>query len=161
MAAGAILADVVGGKSTGDTIVKTIKIVAIGIAIILIINIISSFFKKVKKTTTAVGDQMGGVLTEQQTGVSIPRQQVCKAVAQDIWDNMHSEWRPWPLSNYYWEDDEAIRIALNRLVTKGEAIYASAEFRELSGKSLKSEIAGRLNKSEEDKVNRIVLENLV
>ena len=160
MGAIGILKDVAGGDNPVKKWLAIGKIILIIIVAFFVINMIVSFFKSVKKGSSAAGDLAGGTIIEHQTGVSVQRQQVCKEVAKEVFDSLHSQWTsPW--TRYYWEDDEDIQLALNRLLTKEEAVLTSSFFRELASDSLKAVISQRLDQKEEDKVKRIVLENLV
>ncbi|MBS1579080.1 MAG: hypothetical protein JST29_05520 [Bacteroidetes bacterium] len=145
-----------------DPVMRYISYGIVIIVIIAIITIIVKVFKASQTGANAAGDIAGSQMVAAQTGISPDRQQVCKQVAKDV----RSAMTVIVFTNYVWNmNDNAVVLALNRLVTANEALLASQYFKENNGFSWAEPI---INDNWYDakfrsqaKVNPIVLNNLV
>lgn len=145
-----------------DPVMRYITYAIIIIIIIAVITIIVKVFKASQTGANTAGDIAGSQMIAAQTGVSPDRQQVCKQVAKDVRAAMTVV----VFTNYVWNmNDNAVVLALNRLVTANEAFLASQYFKEDNGFSWAEPIRndnwydGKFRS--QSKVNPIILNNLV
>jgi len=118
------------------------------VVVAIICVVLWTIYKKAKQGTKAVGEVIGNVLVEQQTGVSVARQNVLLEAAKDahyaIWG--YSGWRFWES----WSEDEQRFIKnLNQIKNANEAALFSQYYRQLEGgRSVKADADDYLSDSE-------------
>ena len=114
----------------------TAKILVI-LIVVVVIAVIYKIYKASKTAASILGDVAGGQIIAAQTGISVPRQQVCAEAAQGVRDACTI--LPW-VNTVVWVTDEGVVAALNKLIGPSEASLCSNNFKQLTGLSLKADI---------------------
>lgn len=128
-------------QSTGVLKNKWVRIALLIIVVTFIIAVISYIIKAQKLASATAGEIIGGVLIEQQTGISVPRQQVCREVSADC---EKAVTRLPIVGTAIWCTDDEVVNALNRLVSENEAKHTCTLYKQLTGESLKALVEGGL-----------------
>ena len=147
----------IGSSSTGKKGMEILNWALIAVIIVVVAVVLTKVFKAFKLGAEAAGDIAGTLIIEKQTGITGPRQTVCKSVAAEC-ENAITR-LPFIGTVVYWISAPMIE-GLNRLVTDKEAILASQYFKQISGESLKGYVL-KMHDIESNKIKSIIKENLV
>jgi hypothetical protein len=107
------------------------------VVVFIIAMVLIKVFKAAKAGSTAAGDLAGALIIQQQTGVSVARQSVCRAVAADC---RAACWIDPLVHHVWWVTDSKVVSALNRLVSPAEAALTCSVFSQDTGMSMKGDI---------------------
>jgi len=133
------LADIRTGSNASKKGMEVLNWVLFIVVVVAIATIAMKLMKAFKAGSETAGDIAGGAIIATQTGISIPRQSVCKSAAEDC---EHAITRV-PLTGWkVWVSDDGLVNALNRLLTPAEAALCSKYFKQISGDSLKEVFEG-------------------
>ncbi len=124
-------------KQQKDLVSNTTAKILVVLIVVVVIAVIYKIYQASKKASSVLGDIAGSQIIAAQTGISVPRQQVCTEVAQSV--RSACTIVPW-VEKIVWVTDEDVVVALNRLIGPSEASLASVNFKELTGKSLKTDV---------------------
>lgn len=151
---------VVGAGQTAVGKVNDTLQIILTIAIVAVVGlIIWNVVKGLKAGGKLVGDAIGGAITAQQTGISVPRQNFIRSLVADIESHVTRV----PLTGWkVWVSDEGVTEALNKLVTAQEAKLLSEYYKQATGESLRSDIVfgGYFTGASRKKINSIILNAL-
>jgi hypothetical protein len=143
---------------------KTIRNIIIILIVVVIAYVLYSLYKAAKRGGKIIGEGAGGIIIQQQTGITPARQQVCKDVAKACFKAMIGDYEAtwmglwWKRSD---EDEDAVISNLNRLVTKNEVSLVCEEYELLpESRNLKSDVKSYLNSSEQNQIKKLVRDNL-
>ncbi|WP_416437903.1 hypothetical protein [Phnomibacter sp. MR] len=134
--------------------------VALIVIIVLIVGtVLYRVYKAINAGAQVVGDGLGGVVVENQTGIPVARQGVLRIAAQDahraIWgEKVLGLW----LSPT--EDEDAFIEAANRAVTAAEAKLMAQYYKTIAGASMLADAKKYLNSTEQSRITPVVFTNL-
>ena len=115
---------------------KTLYTIVIVMVILVVIAIILKIVKAVQTAGALAGEQLGKLIVQQQTGVQVARQGVCKEIATTCENAI--DWVPFMTSTWYWAYGDQIVPALNQVTSDDEMKLVCLYFMQDRGISLKS-----------------------
>lgn len=147
---------------------RMIRLVVTILLIILICIIIWKIWKAVNAGAGAAGTIIEQQIVQSQTGVSPTRQTEIKGIAdaahKAIWGDKRSKLNPfgWFGESFdaWTEDEEAFISAVNRLQTVNEVSLFNDYYRQIGGKSARSDMNEYLDSSDIAEIKLLVSQNL-
>ena len=115
---------------------KTVYTIVIVLVILVVIAIIYKIVQAVQTAGSLAGEQLGKIIIQQQTGVQVARQGVCKQIA--IACENAIDWLPFTTSTWYWAAGDQMVAALNQVTSDDEMKLVCLYFMQDRGITLKS-----------------------
>lgn len=133
----------------------TIKWIVIIIVVVLIAKFIYGIYKAGKTATAAAGDAAANALLAQKTGIQLVRIVTIRSIAAELEQGYHKYW--FGGVNI---DEEAWISSLNKLAEAREVIVCSELYKEITGRSLKSDLNSAFDSSDKNKLKSFIIGNL-
>jgi hypothetical protein len=140
-------------SQTVDGVKKSLGLIVIIIIIVIAATVMYKIYNATKTGGQVVGDVLGNQILASTTGVPVQRISVVRQAAEDLRSNMTIAWLVGSTMNI---DEERWIEIINRSVKSAqEAKMLSQFFRELTGKSLRTEINDSFSASEKSKIANV------
>lgn len=138
-----------------DTLQIILTIFIVGVIGFIIWNLV----KAAKAGGKLVGDSLGGIIVQQQTGIPVARQSKIKQLAIDAHAAIYGQKTFFGYTKIN-EDEDSFITALNQLKTAAEAKLFSNYYKEIDGKSPRIDANRFLTNSERARINNTIIQNL-
>lgn len=107
------------------------------IIVIVVVYVVYRLYKATKTGSEIVGDKLGGIYIQNQTGIPVARQNYIKNLADEIEDAVSY----WLFTDIPFSVDEDVVVnAVNEMNSEAEANLLSKAFKAIRGISLKADV---------------------
>lgn len=147
------------GQTAAGKVNETLQMILTIVIVAVVGFVIWNVVKAAKAGGKLVGDSIGGVIVQQQTGIPVARQGQIRQLSEDAHSALYGQkgfFGYWQVT----EDEDAFIKAVNDLKTATEAKLFSQYYKGINGKSARADANSFLSTSERARISNIILQNL-